>query len=293
VKTKDLIELLLLAAMWGASFLFMRVAAPAFGPAALILLRVAIATACLLPILLARGEGPMLLKAWLPLTVVGLLNSALPFCLFAYATLSLSAGFTAVLNATSPLWGAVVAYVWLKMPLPRWRVIGLFIGFAGVVLLVWGKVSFKPGGDGFALVAAIGATFAYGIAANYTKEKLVKVTPFAVATGSQLTATIMLLPIAIPLWPATTPPLGAWGAVAALGIVCTAMAYILYYRLIAHLGASKAIAVTFLIPLFAILWGGMFLGEAFTPSMMLGGAVILFGTSLALGLWAPRRLAAA
>jgi drug/metabolite transporter (DMT)-like permease len=291
VKTRDLIELLLLAAMWGASFLFMRVAAPAFGPAALILLRVAIATACLLPVLLARGEGPMLLKAWLPLTVVGLLNSALPFCLFAYAALSLSAGFTAVLNATSPLWGAVVAYVWLKIPLPRWRVIGLLIGFAGVVLLVWGKVSFKPGGDGFAVAAAIGATLAYGIAANYTKEKLAGVTPFAVATGSQLTATIMLLPIAIPLWPAVTPPLSAWGAVVALGIVCTAMAYILYYRLIAHLGASKAIAVTFLIPLFAILWGGIFLGEALTPAMMLGGAVILIGTSLALGLWAPRRLA--
>ncbi|QNM94699.1 DMT family transporter [Chitinimonas koreensis] len=289
MKPSDLAELILLAALWGASFLFMRVAAPAFGPVALIFVRVALATLCLLPVLLWRREAGAIRRHALPLAVVGLLNSALPFCLFAWATLSLSAGFTAVLNATTPLWSALVAYLWLRSPLPATRVAGLAIGFVGVVVLVWGKVSFKPGGDGFAIVAALAATLSYGIAANYTKQKLAGVAPLVVATGSQGAAALMLLPLAAWLWPPQSPPAQAWQAAIALAAACTALAYFLYFRLIAHVGPSKAVAVTFLIPLFAIAWGGLFLAEALTPAMIAGGAVILAGTALAIGLWPPRR----
>lgn len=285
MKAADLAELIVLAALWGASFLFMRVAAPAFGPVALIFVRVAVASACLLPILLWRGEARGLIDNWRPLLLVGLLNSALPFCLFAWATLSLSAGFTSVLNATAPLWGALVAYLWLKTALPFSRVLGLTIGFLGVLVLVWGKVSFKPGGDGWAIGAALLATLSYGIAANYSKQKLAQISPLLVAGGSQLAACLLLLPLAIWLWPAQPVAAAAWQASVALGIACTALAYLLFFRLIAHVGPSKAIAVTFLIPLFAILWGGLFLGEVLSTPMLLGGIIILAGTSLALGLW--------
>lgn len=285
MKAADLAELIVLAALWGASFLFMRVAAPAFGPVALIFVRVAVASACLLPILLWRGEARGLIDNWRPLLLVGLLNSALPFCLFAWATLSLSAGFTSVLNATAPLWGALVAYLWLKTALPLGRVVGLVIGFLGVLVLVWGKVSFKPGGDGWAIGAALLATLSYGIAANYSKQKLAQVSPLLVAGGSQIAACLLLLPLAIWLWPAQPVAAVAWQASVVLGIACTALAYLLFFRLIAHVGPSKAIAVTFLIPLFAILWGGLFLGEVLSTPMLLGGIIILAGTSLALGLW--------
>lgn len=285
MKAADLAELIVLAALWGASFLFMRVAAPAFGPVALIFVRVAVASACLLPILLWRGEARGLIDNWRPLLLVGLLNSALPFCLFAWATLSLSAGFTSVLNATAPLWGALVAYLWLKTALPLGRVMGLVIGFLGVLVLVWGKVSFKPGGDGWAIAAALLATLSYGIAANYSKQKLAQVSPLLVAGGSQIAACLLLLPLAIWLWPAQPVAAVAWQASVVLGIACTALAYLLFFRLIAHVGPSKAIAVTFLIPLFAILWGGLFLGEVLSMPMLLGGGIILAGTSLALGLW--------
>lgn len=290
MKLQDLSELLLLAAIWGASFLFMRMAAPAFGPAALIFVRVLVATVCLLPLVLWRGEGRALLTAWWPLLVVGLLNSALPFCLFAWAVLSLSAGFTAVLNATTPLFGALVAYLWLRQPLPAGRVLGLLLGFVGVIALVWDKISFRAGGDGWAVLAVLLATLSYGVAANYTRQKLAHVSPLLVAAGSQLGACLLLIPLALFAWPAQPVPASAWQAALVLGVACTALAYLMYFRLIAHVGPSKAVAVTFLIPVFAVSWGGLFLAEQLSPGMLLGGTIILFGTSLALGLWTLPRL---
>ena len=290
MRSRDIVELLILAAIWGASFLFMRVAAPAFGPVVLIFLRVLVATIVLVPVLASKGELGQLRRYWRQLLVVGLLNSALPFFCFAYATLSLSAGFTAVLNATSPLWGALVALVWLHIPLPRIRALGLAMGVVGVAILVWGKISFKAGGSGFAVFAALGATLCYGIAANYAKEKLAGVSALSATAGSQLAATLLLAPFVPAFWPAQMPDAGAWGACIALGVACTAIAYLLYFRLIARVGASRAIAVTFLIPLFAIVWGGLFLGEQLTPNMVLGGLVILTGTALSVGLINPFRL---
>lgn len=283
MKTRDLIDLLLLAALWGASFLFMRVAAPEFGPVPLIEIRVAVAALFLLAILTWRGGlGGMLGKA-VPLTVVGAINSALPFSLFAYAMLSVTAGFAAVLNASAPLFGALVAYLWFRETLTPARVLGLGVGFAGVLVLVWGKISFKADGSGWAVVAALVASLAYGIAANYTKRHLTGFDPVATATGSQIAATALLLPLAVLYWPATMPSLSSWLSAIALGIACTAIAYILYFRLIAHLGPAKAIAVTYLIPVFGMVWGLVFLHEVITPSMITGCVVILLGTALATG----------
>ena len=281
---RSTLELVLLAALWGASFLFMRVAAPELGPVPLMALRVGIAAVLLLPALaLARGVGHLRGRL-VPLTVVGLLNSALPFCLLAYASLSVTAGLASILNATSPLWGGLVAHLWLKDRLTPSRTAGLVVGFGGVAFLVWGRASFRPGGAGLAVVAALLATLSYGVAASYTKRRLSGVNPLAVAAGSQAAAAVLLLPLAALVWPAGQVSGRAWLSVVLLGTLCTAAAYVLYFRLIAAVGPARAIAVTFLIPPFAILWGALFLGEAVTARMLAGAAIVVAGTVLATGM---------
>jgi len=284
VGTRDVVELVVLAALWGASFLFMRVAAPEFGPVALMALRVAIAAAFLVPALALRRGISGLRGRLVHVLVLGVVNSALPFCLLAYATLSVTAGLASILNATSPLWGGLVAHVWLKDRLTRGRALGLVVGFAGVAFLVWGRASFRPGGAGLAVVAAMAATLSYGVAASYAKRFLAGADPLAVAAGSQVGATLVLLPPAVALWPAGPVSAPAWEAVVALGVACTAVAYVLYFRLIASVGPARAIAVTFLIPAFAMVWGALFLGEAIALRMLAGAGIVLAGTALATGI---------
>jgi drug/metabolite transporter (DMT)-like permease len=283
VRGRDLADLVALAALWGASFLFMRVAVPEFGPLPLMAVRCAIGAAFLVPLLAWRGEPRTLLAEAPRLAAVGVLNSALPFALFAYATLTLTAGYTSLLNATAPLWGAVVAAAWLGERPGRARLAGLAIGFAGVLLLVRGRVSFAAGGDGPAIAAALAATLCYGIAASYTRRRLSHVDPLANATGSQVFAALALALPAAATWPASAPGARAWAAAIALGVACTGLAYVLYFRLIARTGPARAMTVTFLVPLFGIAWGAVFLGEPVTPAMLAGGAVILLGTALAAG----------
>ncbi len=283
MKTSDLGELFTLAALWGASFLFMRLGAAEFGPVALAAVRVAGATLCLLPLLALRGQVGVLRRHWRPIFVVGLINSALPFLLYSYAALSISAGLSSIFNAATPLFGAVIAWLWLKDRLTPPRIAGLAIGFAGVLWLAWDKASFKPGGSGWAIVACLAATLCYGVSASYTKKKLAGVAPLAVATGSQLSATLALALPALWWWPAVSPSATAWLATALLALLCTGVAYVLYFRLIAHIGAANAITVTFLIPAFAVAWGWLFLAEQPTLAMAIGCAVILLGTGLATG----------
>ena len=287
MKRSDLIDFLLLAAVWGESFLFMRVAAPEFGPFALIGLRSGLAALCLWPLLLARGRetgwGPV--RAHLrELTVVGVVNALIPFTLFAYAALSLTAGFTALINASTPLWTALVGVLWLKSGLSRAQWFGLSLGALGMVILTWGKVDFKPGGSGLAVVAGLVATLAYGISTHYTKRKLAAVSPLGVAAGSQTTGALMLLPLAVIYWPVVAPSPKAWIAAILLAVLATAFALILYFRLIARVGGQKASTVTFLIPVFAIGWGAVLLDEGVTLPMLAGGAVVLLGTALTLGI---------
>ncbi len=275
----------MLAALWGASFLFMRLAASEFGALATAGLRVGIAALFLLPILLYRRQWPALRSHLGSILFVGMLNSAIPFALLAWAVLSISTGMTAILNATVPMFGALVAWMWLKDRPNTPRLLGLVIGFAGVAMLAWDKASFKPGGTGWAVVACLVATLFYGIAASYTKRYLTGINSLALATGSQAGATLGLLVPTLWLWPATMPGLRAWGAVVGLAVLCTGIAYILYFRLIANTGPAKALAVTFLIPVFAVLYGAIALGETITLWMLLCGAVIVLGTALSTGMF--------
>lgn len=291
MKAFDIGELVLLAALWGASFLFMRLGVHEFGPVVLAAVRVGLASAMLIPLLASRGQLASLRQHWKGMLLVGALNSAIPFALFSFAALSITAGLSSIVNATTPLWTAVVAFVWLRQGLTRWRVLGLVIGFAGVAFLAWDKASFKPGADhsGFwAMVACLGATLCYGLAANATKRYLTGASPLAVATGSQFAATLLLALPAAWLWPAAMPGAVAWGSALGLAALCTALAYILYFRLMSRVGPTNAVSVTFLIPLFAILWGALFLGEVITAQMVAGGAIVLVGIALALGLVGPK-----
>ena len=293
MNSKNLLQLLVLAALWGASFLFIRVGVTDFGVAPLMALRVGIGALFLLIVLFARRPVRQSLATLrsraLPLVVVGILNSAAPFCLFAYAELTLSAGVTSVINATTPLWGALVAFLWLKDRLSALRSVGLVIGFLGVLMLVWDQIATPHGGTATPLTAALaagaalGATLLYGIAANYTKRYLTGVDALTVAAGTMTGATVVLLPLAVIFWPAAPVSLHAWGAVIALGVACTGVAYMLFFHLLATIGPARAITVTFVIPIFGILWGALFLGESVSPGMLEGCVVILIGTALATG----------
>jgi len=294
MKSSDLGELIALAALWGASFLFMRMGAAEFGPVALSAVRVIGAALFLLPLLKWRGQIGALRRHWRAIFIVGAINSALPFLCFSYAALSISAGLSAIFNAASPLFGALVAWLWLNDKLTRSRVLGLAIGFGGVIWLASDKASFKPGGSGWAIVACLAGAALYGVAANFAKKRLNGVPPMAVAAGSQLSAALVLLVPAVVWWPHTMPSHGAWIAASLLAVACTGMAYLLYFRLIAHVGPANAIAVTFLIPVFAVLWGWFFLDERITAAMVAGCAVILVGTGLTTGVlkWPSSRRAA-
>jgi len=292
LKPRDLTDLLLLAALWGGSFLFMRYAAPAFGAVPLMWLRVAIASVCLLPLLIYKGQGRELASRAGVMTAMGVTNSALPFVLIAWATLSITAGLAAILNATTPIFTAIVAALWLCERLSAVRLVGLLLGLSGVVVLAADKADFKPGGSGWALLASLCAALSYGFAANYARRFVTGVPALVNATGSQVAATLLLTPFAWALWPAQTPGALAWGAALALGVGCTALAYLLYFRLLARVGPARAVTVTYLVPVFATAWGALLLGEAFTLRMGIGGAIVLAGTALATGLWQPGRRAA-
>jgi drug/metabolite transporter (DMT)-like permease len=286
VRPRDTADLVALAALWGASFLFMRLGAADFGPVALSAVRVAGAALFLLPLVALRGLWGTLRAHAGPIFVVGLVNSALPFVLFSAAALAIPAGLSAIFNAASPLFAALVARLWLGERLDASRAAGLVIGFVGVAALAASKASFGAGASaaGWAVLACIGAALMYGVGANYTKRRLAGVAPLAVAAGSQLSATALLALPAWFWWPAAAPSATAWGAAALLAVLCTGVAYILYFRLIAQVGPANAITVTFLIPAFAVAWGYAVLGEGVTLAMLAGCAVILAGTAMATGL---------
>jgi drug/metabolite transporter (DMT)-like permease len=284
MRARDVADLVALGFLWGASFLFMRIAGPEFGAFALVEVRVAIAAVVLLPLLVVRGQTSDLTGNWTALGILGIHNTALPFFLLTWATLFLSAGIGGILNATAPIFAAVIAWAWMGEKLSVSRTAGLLVGTIGVWLLVRDKVGASMGDTTLAVIAALGASFLYGIGGNFTRRYASHVKPLAVATGSQVGAAIVLLPVAFVTWPDTPISTRAWVAAVLMGLFSTALAYILYFRLIANVGPIKAITVTYLIPLFAMVLGALVIDEPITSSMAAGCAVILLGTALATGM---------
>jgi drug/metabolite transporter (DMT)-like permease len=280
-------EFVLLALLWGSSFLFMREGAYEFGPFPTAWVRITLAALMLTPILLWRQQIPVLHAHWRPTLSSGLLNSGIPFACYAYALMHISTGLSSILNATTPLFGALIAWAWLGDKLNATRALGLALGFTGVVLLasdVPGGISFKEGGSGLAVVACLLATFCYGIAGSFTKRYLQNVPSLVTTTGSLWGASIGLAIPALLSWPSVMPSLHAWAALGIAGLLCTALAYVLYFRLMTRTGPARAMTVTYLIPVFANVLGVIFLDEVVTPWMMGCAVVIVAGTALASGL---------
>jgi drug/metabolite transporter (DMT)-like permease len=286
MRLQALLELVVLAALWGGSFLLMRIAAPEFGAVALVLMRVGVAALLLWPWVMLRRQGAQLRRHFGAVSLVGIVNSALPFLAFAYAALGLSAGFSSILNSTSPMWAALVALLVWRVRLHKVQMLGLLLGFVGVLWLAWDKAGTRGDGVGAGLWLAITvcllAPLCYGIGANLVQRRLQGVPPLVTAAGSQIASTLFCLPLLWWFWPAAMPSPKAWAAAIVLGALCTGAAYVLYFRLIAHWGSAKAISVTYLIPLFGIGWGALVLAEPVTLTMLLAGAVIVAGTALSI-----------
>ncbi|WP_226467489.1 DMT family transporter [Luteimonas panaciterrae] len=266
------LELSVLGAIWGASFLFMRVAANDFGPIALVEVRLALGSIALMPLLWrARAQFPLAL--WPKLALIGAINSALPFLLFAWAAQRAPAGVGAITNAMTVLFTALVGFLFFGEKIGTRRAVALVAGFAGVVVLASSKVA--GASIGWAVAAGATASFLYGIGINLVRRHLTGLPPAAVASATLGSAALLTLPFAIATWPQAAIPMKSWVSAALLGILCTGLAFVLYYRLIARIGAARASTVTYLIPLFGVAWAWLLLDEPLTLKMGIAGALIL------------------
>lgn len=284
MRALDIIELLLLSLLWGAAYLFTRAAVPDFGPAPLVSLRLGMAALMLLPIVLWRGQASQIRAHFKPLLVLGVPLTAIPFLMISFSALHITAGLVAVLNATAPLFAALMARVFFQERLGPWRTGGLFIGFLGVVVLMWGNASFNSPLGLLAVALMLVASMFWGVGGNHTRKHLSQVDPMAIAVGSLLCACLCTAPLAWLMWPVNPPSQRAWAEVAFLGFASSGLGFLIYFRLLHRIGPVRAMSVTFLNPVVAIVSGAWYLGEAITFQMLMGGAVVLLGTALSLGL---------
>lgn len=275
--------LLLLSALWGGSFVCMRIAVSAVGPSWLILSRVGLAAMFLLVAAVCLQKTIQVARYWRHFLVVGLLNSALPSVLFAYSAQTLSTALLSILNATAPMWAALIAVIWLRSELSPIRWLGMGVGLSGVALLAGLESLNLPQGAMLAVGAALLATLSYGIVTTYTSIAP-SVDAFSNAHGSMWGATLFMIPVALASpFPVEVPFVPVGVAVLALGIVCSGMAYLIFFRLTAEFGAVSALSVTFLIPVFGTLWGALMLGESVSWASVGGGLLVLAGTALVTG----------
>lgn len=287
------LQMLLLAAIWGGSFLFLKICAPVIGPLAVAAGRISLAALLLLPLAWRAMRDTRLQPVLSTLLLSGILSCALPFIGLSTAARSLPAGLLSILNATTPLWGAVVGWLWAKEQLTRGQVLGLLTGFAGVVWLATVEGQQFHGAFGWPAALALCSTLMYALAVHHSKRYLGHLPPLVVTTGSLMGASLLLAGPALWLGPQPSAdhiqsighawsavPWSVWWALLALAALCTAWAYWLFFKLIADIGPSRALTVTFLIPVFGMLWGALFLGERISMDMIACTAVIVIGTQL-------------
>lgn len=287
----DTARLLLLSSFWGFSFIFMRVAVPEFGPVSLIGLRMGLGALLLMPLLVSRQHLNLLRANVKPLVVLGLTTTALPYSLLALATVGLEAGFTSLINAATPIATALIGMTFFATPVLREQIIGLTLALAGVGVLSFGRLDFAAGGDGWYILAALAATVCYGFGGNYSRTHLAHLPSRVLAAGSCAVAAVALLVPSILLWPSAPVTPLAWGAALGLAALSTAGALLLYFRLLSSAGATATSTVTMLVPVSALAWGMLLLGETLTLQMLAGMVATLLGTAIATGVLQlrPRR----
>ena len=280
VSLRDISELIFLSAIWGSSFLFLRLTSPVFGPIFLIEMRVLSGLAVLLPLVLFLGKLAEFQKHWKMIATVSLMNMAIPFCFFAFSAVYIGAGLLSIINATVPIFSACVAYVVYKERLSRSSLLGLLIGFLGVVVLMFNPDESFGSSGWLAILSALLACLLYGTAINLTVNNLQGVSGLTITAGGLFVSSLVLLPFALWARPEVLPVGNIWWSVFALGIVCTGFGFVMFYRLIDRIGAGRAIMTTYLIPVFSILWGNIFLGESVTLIMVVGCILVLLGVGL-------------
>lgn len=275
------LELILLGAIWGASFLFMRVAAADFGAAPLVEIRLALGALILMPFLwrdLSDKRASFPLRLWPKLALIGAINSAVPFVLFAWAAQRAPAGVGAITNSMAVLFTALVGALFFGEKIGMQRAIALLAGFVGVVVLASGKTA--GASIGWAVAAGCAAAFLYGIGINLVRRHLTGLPPAATSAATLGCAALLTLPFATAQWPHHAISAQSWWAASLLGVLCTGLAFVMYYRLIGRIGASRAVTVTYLVPLFGVAWAWLLLGEPLTWSMGIAGALILGSVAL-------------
>ncbi|HYL02919.1 MAG TPA: DMT family transporter [Steroidobacteraceae bacterium] len=270
-------ELTLLGAIWGGSFLFMRVAAADFGPVPLVEARLALGGLVLAPFLW-RARAQFTPALWLRIAGIAAVNSVIPFVLFAWGAERAPAGIGAISNAMTVMFTALIAFLFYGEQIGARRSAGLVAGFVGVAILASGRTAGASIGQ--AAFAGTAAAFMYGIGINLVRRYLTGYPAAAVAAANLLSGAVLLAPLALYSWPAHAIPAASWVSAALLGMVCTGAAFVFYYRLIARVGAARASTVTYLIPLFGVIWAWLLLGEPLTATMALAGALILAGVAL-------------
>lgn len=280
MKPVHLLLLFAVATLWSGSFLFTRMAAPDFGPIPLSASRSAIAALVLMPLVLLGARRREFFTNLPKLVVIGLISTALPFTLITISTQYTSAGFASILNALTPLFSALLAWAWLKERLSIAALVGICLGFSGVVIMMFDKETIEADLPILPILAGIGATFFYGLTGNFTRRHLSNVSALTISAGSQLFAALFLMIPALLMWPENQLTPRDWLLAAVLGIFCTGLALLLFFSLLAQVGVARAVVATYLVPVFAMLWGSLILEEAVTAQMIGGAALILTGIGL-------------
>jgi len=284
LRPADVARLVALGAMWGASYLFMRVAVPHLGAPLMIELRVLIAGLLLAAFLYGSGRTAGWRqhgRSWL---VVGAIGTAVPFVLIAEALRSIDASTAAILNALVPLFATIIAALWIREPITPPKAAGIALSLVGTAVLVGWTPAPMSGKQLLAAGMSIAATLLYGYNIVFSKVRLREATPMATSAATLLFAALVLAPFTPLDRDLAAVPANAWLALLGLALVSTTVAFIFYYRLIADIGPVKASTVTLLVPVFGMFWGVVFLGEPVTPGRLAGCAIILFGCALILGL---------
>jgi drug/metabolite transporter (DMT)-like permease len=284
MKPKELGALILLGALWGGSFPFIRVAVPVLGPFVLMDLRVLLAAVALTLFAVAVGRLPKLRARWKEFLILGTCNAAIPFSLIAAAEINLTASLAAILNSTTALFTAVVAAAWMEESLTKGKVIGLVTGIVGVAVLVgWTPITLS----GIVLLsvgASLLAAFSYAVGSVYAKRTFAGTPSLTMAIGQQAGAAMVLLPLVAANVPAEAPSLPVVLSTLALALPSTAVAYLLYFYLISNAGPTRTLTVTFLVPVFGLFFGILFLGEPVGIGTFVGLGIILSSVALVNGI---------
>jgi drug/metabolite transporter (DMT)-like permease len=271
------LELTLLGAVWGGSFLFMRVAAADFGPVPLVEARLALGALTLMPFLW-RARAQFTPALWLRIAGIAAVNSVLPFVLFAWGAERAPAGIGAITNAMTVMFTSLVAFAFFGEHIGTRRLIGLVAGFVGVAVLASGRIAGASVGS--AALAGTAAALCYGFGINFVRHYLGGYPAAALAAANLGSGALLLAPLALYTWPHHPISATSWASAVLLGVLCTGIAFVFYYRLIGRIGAPRTSTVTYLIPLFGVIWAWLLLGEPLTLTMALAGALILAGVAL-------------